>query len=151
MIIRQPRAEDGDALVEMGRRMHGEGAYSFLPYDAEKLRRLMLTIIKEPETYCGLVTEAGGSLVGMFGGYLTDYFFCEERLACDLLLFVEREHRGSSAALRMIRAFSRWAAERGAREVCLGVSTNINAERTGEFYERMGFARVGGLYKQRLS
>ena len=150
MIIRPVKYEDIDEIIEMGARMHEESAYAFLPFDRDKVRHLITTYADNPDTRCGLVAEESNTLVGMFGGYLTNYFFCNEKLACDILLFVDQKYRGSSAAVRLIRAFRDWAAVRGAREVCLGVSTDINTERTGKFYERMGFTCVGGIYKQRL-
>jgi GNAT superfamily N-acetyltransferase len=150
MVIRPVRYEDIDEIIEMGARMHAESAYDFLPFDRDKVRHLITTYAENPESRCVLVAEEKDILVGMFGGYLTNYFFCNETLACDITLFVAQEYRGSSAAVRLIRAFRDWAAARGAREICLGVSTDVNRERTGKFYERMGFARVGGIYKQRL-
>lgn len=150
MLIRRARYEDITGLVEMGARMHAESAYSFLPFDREKVRRMMTAYIDSSETQCGLVAEKEETLVGMLGGYLTDYFFCDEKIACDVILFIDRKYRGSSAAARLIRAFRAWASERGASEICLGVSSNINTERAGMFYERMGLTHVGGVYKQRL-
>jgi GNAT superfamily N-acetyltransferase len=150
MLIRAVESGDVEAVVEMGARMHAESAYSFLPYDRAKVRRMAESYVTDAEAQCGLVAEEAGRVVAMFGGYLTDYFFCDERVACDVVLFVEPQRRGSSAAARLVRAFREWARSRGAREICLGVSTDVDAERTGVFYERMGLGRVGGLYKQRL-
>ncbi|MBM3748747.1 MAG: hypothetical protein FJW34_23480, partial [Acidobacteria bacterium] len=90
MLIRTATAADVEPLVEMGARMHAEGAYSFLPYDAGKVRRLGACFLQNPDTHCLLVAEHGGALVGMLGGYLTNYYFCEEKLACDQFFFVDR-------------------------------------------------------------
>ncbi len=151
MIIRPAREGDADAVIELGKRMHEESAYAFLPYDLKKVRALFNSYIADPEKQCGLVAEEDSKLIGMFGGYLTSYFFCNEKIACDLIFFVDEKHRGSSAAPRLIRAFRQWASVHGASEICLGVSTQINTERTGKFYERMGLQHVGGVYKQRLN
>jgi GNAT superfamily N-acetyltransferase len=151
MVIRPGRHEDIERLIEMGERMHNEGAYSFLPFDHEKVRQLIISYINDSETSCGLVAEEHSIPIGMFAGFVTDYFFCSEKVACDMILYVDQEYRGSSAAVRLIGAFRDWARERGAREVCLGVSTQINAETTGRFYEKMGLSLSGGLYKQRLT
>jgi GNAT superfamily N-acetyltransferase len=151
MIIRAVQEADVLSVVELGARMHAESAYAFLPYDGEKVRRLIATYLHNTETQCGLVAEEGGVVVGMLGGYLADYFFCDERAACDLVLFVDARYRGGAAALRLVRAFREWAAARGARELCLATSTQVRAERTGKFYERLGLAQVGGIFKQRLS
>lgn len=131
--------------------MHLESAYAFLPFEGEKIRQLLDSFMADTETQCGLVAEENNRLVAMFGGYLADYFFCHEKLACDLVLFVDEAYRGGSAAPRLLRAFRDWARQRGAREICLGTSTRINTARTGKFYERMGLSHVGGIYKQRLS
>jgi GNAT superfamily N-acetyltransferase len=110
----------------------------------------MASFVDDSETQCGLVAEEDGRVVGMLGGYLTDYFFCDETVACDMALFVEKDYRLGTAAVRLIQAFRDWARARGAREVCLAVSTAVNIDVTGRFYEKMGFARVGAVYKQRL-
>jgi len=150
MLIRAATAADVEPLVEIGARMHAEGAYRFLPYDAEKLRRLGAHFLEHPDTHCLLVAEHDGVLVGMLGGYLTDYYFCEEKLACDQFFFVDRSWRGSRAAVRLVGAFRDWAAARGARELCLATSLGGNIEKIGRFYEGLGLTCVGGVYKQRL-
>jgi GNAT superfamily N-acetyltransferase len=150
MLIRHPQSRDIDELVEMGARMHAESAYSFLPYDRRKVRRFIQSCIDDPAGFCGLVAEEDHRLVGLFAGSLIEYFFCNDVVASDIVLYVDPEHRQGLAALRLVRAFSEWAAKRGAREVCLSVSTNVKPDQTGAFYERLGFVRVGGVYKQRL-
>ena len=150
MVVRLIRPDDVEAIIEMGARMHAEGAYSFLPYDRDKVRSFIGTFLGDDETRCGLVAEESGLLVGMFAGYLNQYYFCNERAAFDLVLFVDRAHRHGTAAVRMVRAFCAWAAARGAAEVGFGISSNVDQDRTGRFYERLGLTRVGGIYKRRL-
>ena len=150
MVIRLCRHEDIDQIVELGRGMHEESAYSFLPYDPEKVRRLAIDMIEHPETRCGLVAEQDHAVVAMLGGYLTDYFFCDEDIACDMVLFVDRDYRGSPAAAKLIQGFRNWAIARGARELCLSISTNVSTESIGRLYKGLGFTQVGAIYKQRL-
>ena len=150
MIIRQSKPSDVEELVELGARMHEESAYAHLPYDAGKVRRLIASSAEESDTQLVLVAEAEGQVIGMLSGYLTDYFFCDETVACDMALFVEKGHRRGGAAVRLIRGFQDWARRRGAREVYLAVSTGVDIDVTGRFYEKMGFSRVGAVYKQRL-
>jgi hypothetical protein len=40
--------------------------------------------------------------------------------------------------------------EKGAQELCLSVSSNVNQDTTGAFFERLGFVRMGGVFKKRL-
>jgi GNAT superfamily N-acetyltransferase len=150
LLVRPAAHGDVGAIVAMGARMHAESAYSFLPYDAEKVRRCVLEHIAHPETLCAFVAVDGGAPVGMMGGYISEYFFCGEKIASDMVVYVEPGRRGTLAAARLIGAFREWAAARGAREICLGISTGREPARTGRFYERLGLRPVGGVYKQRL-
>jgi hypothetical protein len=50
---------------------------------------VVVSCIEDPETQYGLVAQEGPVLVGMIAGYLTDYFFCDEKIACDILLFID--------------------------------------------------------------
>jgi len=150
MVIRAPVHGDIERLIELGAEMHRESVYAFLPYDREKVRALIVQYVEDRTTRCGLVAEADGALVGMIGGAAIDYYFCDETLVADEVLFVTRDRRGGFAAVRLIRGLQDWAARRGAREVCLSVSTNVHRETTERLYERLGFTLVGGVFKKRL-
>jgi GNAT superfamily N-acetyltransferase len=148
--VRCANEEDVPALVELGFQMHQEGAYAFLPFDREKVRRFILNALERPDSNCVLVAEEEGLVIGMLGGYVSDYFFCDERLACDTAFFVQPGHRSGVAAAKLVRAFRDWAVTQGAREVCLAISSGTRTERVGRFYEHLGLRSVGGVYKQRL-
>ena len=130
--------------------MHAESAYAFLPYDRSKVTSLIAACIDGSDDHFGLVAETDGEVVAMIAGYLCAYFFCDEKLACDIVVFVDSDRRGGIGAARLIRGFRDWAVERGARELCLGISTGVAIETTGALYERLGLTRVGGVFKQRL-
>ena len=131
--------------------MHEESAYAFLPYDRDKVRGLIIDYIEDNDTRCGLVAENNGIIIGMIGGYLIDYYFCNETLVSDEVLFVKSNRRGGMTAMRLIDELRQWARDRGARELCLGISTNVQIETTGKLYERLGFTYVGGIYKINLN
>ena len=150
MITRQPTYKDIDLLIDLGARLHAESAYAFLPYNEEKVRQLIFSYIEDDETQFGLIAETGDVIIGMIGGYLVEYYFCDEKIACDIVLFVDQQYRGGMAAIRLIRGFQKWAKAHGARELCLGITTNVQTELTGKLYQRLGFNRAGSLYKKRL-
>lgn len=151
MIIRSPTYVDIETLLDLGAEMHKESAYAFLPYDRDKVRGLIIEYIEDNDTRCGLIAENDGRVIGMIGGYLIGYCFCNETLVSDEVLFVRSDRRGEITAMRLIRGLQQWARDRGARELCLGISTNVHTETTGKFYERLGFTHVGGIYKKRLN
>ena len=150
MGIRAPTHKDIENILDLGEEMYAESAYAFLPYDRDKVRGLIVDYIEDSVTRCGLVAEVDGVIVGMIGGCLVDYYFCNETLVSDEVLFVRPDRRGGVTAMRLIRGLQEWARGRGARELCLGISTNVGVEATGKLYERLGFTRVGGIYKKIL-
>ena len=150
MKVRHATANDIEAGIELGRRMHEESVFAFLPFDVAKVRRLLRHIAGDPEHYCVYVVEHDKHLIGLLVAQVMEYFFCRELLCDDLLLFVERDQRGSAAALALVRAYLDWSRQMGAREARIAISTGIDIDKTGAFLERLGFARVGGVYKHRL-
>ena len=150
MKLRCATRDDIEEGIELGRRLHGESEFAFLPFEPDKVRRFLDHISASPEHYCVYVVEHERRLVGLLVGQVMEYFFCRERLCDDVLLFVERDQRGSLAALALVRAYLEWSRSIGAREARMAISTGIDVDRTGAFLERQGFRRVGGVYKHRL-
>jgi GNAT superfamily N-acetyltransferase len=148
MSVRQIIERDVGPLVELGRLMHEEGEYRFLPFEESKCVALLKRCMREPESWCALVAENGGELAGMLIGYKSSYMFCSETVACDLALYVRPARRGGFAAAALIRRFLVWAREAGAREACLSTSLNIRNERTSAFIQKLGFRHVGGVFKR---
>lgn len=149
MLVRPAGLDDVDTLVSLGQRMHAEGAYGFLPYDQAKVRRRVTGYVTERVDACLLVAEHAGTLTGMLGGYLEEYFFCDERVASDVFVYVDPPYRGTTAAVKLVDAFCAWAAAHGAREVCLGISSGVRTPQVEKFYEKLGFVRAGSIYKRR--
>jgi GNAT superfamily N-acetyltransferase len=148
--IRPAEVRDIPRIVEMAASLHAATRFAFLPFDPAKFTRVVAACIQHPER-CALVAEHDGALAGMLLGYLGTYPFCEALFAGDIVVFVEPARRGTQAAHGLVGAFRAWAVECGARELCFGVGTEMGAERAGRFYEKLGFAHVGGVYKQRLA
>ena len=151
MSVREIRLEDVPQLVELGHSMHEEGEYRFLPFEENRWVALLERCLKDPKSWCAFVAENGEEISGMLIGYKSKYLFCSETVASDLAVYVRPRRRGNFAAAALIRRFSAWAREVGAREVCISTSLNINNERTAAFIEKLGFRQVGGNFKRRIN
>lgn len=147
MTIRNAVHDDVDALLELGREMHAESWYAYLPFDEAKVRNALCTAISRGFL---AVQEADGRIVGGMAGLITEFWFCRSLIATDLGLFVKSDKRGSTAAVRLVQAFIDWARANGAAEVNLAISTGVRIEETGDLYKALGLTHVGGIYKGRL-
>jgi hypothetical protein len=47
----------------------------------------------------------------------------------------------------MIKQFTEWARARGAVEICLGISTDVQVEQTARFYHLLGLRQFGLLFE----
>jgi GNAT superfamily N-acetyltransferase len=88
------------------------------------------------------VYDNGEEITGIMVGVVAPYLCGPEFYACDLILYVKPESRGTPAALSLVKEFEIWAKEMGAVEVMLGTSTGIDAEKTACLYERLGYSLV---------
>jgi len=141
---------DIPAMVELGAAMHQESAFCDLDYDRDKCFSLGVTYVLNPEVNFGYCAYEGDDLVGMFMGYVSRYYFGNDLLANDILWYVRKDKRGSMIGIRLLNAFRDWAKERGAREVCIGVSTALDLDRTHKLLSRMGLVHVGGTFKEAI-
>ena len=149
--IRAAHEEDIGRLVQLGRAMQEESPrFSRMGYSASKVWSLFINLIANEDAVV-LVAVVDGEIVGMLMGYVTEQFFSHVRSASELVVYVTPECRGGRAAVRMIQAFEMWAFERGAKEIQLGVSTEVDAERTVGFYQRMGYAASGHTLVKRCT
>ena len=140
-MVREATPDDFLACVLMGQRMaHESPRFSHSAFDSERCLKLLHTLTESPD---GLVLVVGEEPIGMMLGLVSEQFFSADRVAQELVVYMLPEHRGGRDVVRMIQTFEQWAATRGAREVVLGVSTEVSTERTAALYRRLGFTDSG--------
>jgi GNAT superfamily N-acetyltransferase len=138
-------------ILQLGIAMQQEGDYAAVPFDiAQAANSILGMVINNPNGFGLLAYTDEGEAVGMIAGSVTPYFFSQGSLASDFVWYVKPEHRGSRTAIKLLQAFRSWAADHGASELYMGITTNISAGRTGDMLQRMGFEHVGGNYRARL-
>jgi GNAT superfamily N-acetyltransferase len=141
--IRRATAEDFPRLVELGHAMHQESPrFSKMPYSEEKIMTLLGGMCYHDNAIV-LVAEREAEIVGMMLGFVAEQFFGPSKTASELVVYVTPEHRGGTVAPRLIYVFEDWAKWHGCAEIVLGVSTEVAADRTAKFYQRMGYAHSG--------
>jgi GNAT superfamily N-acetyltransferase len=135
-------------VLHLGLAMHQEGAYSTVEFDVQRTAYCIVEMVmKNPDGFGVLGYDKDGKAVAMMAGGVSSYFFSPKRKAYDHVWYVVPEHRGSRTAVLLLKRFVEWARSRGAGEIFVGVTTNIEPERTGKLLSRLGFKHVGGNYR----
>lgn len=150
MNVRALEARDLEACIRIGAMMHAESVYRVHPFSEDRLRFLAHQCLTRDDYIC-FVAERNDEIVGLMVGITGVNFFADTTYAADLALYVVPEHRGSTAAVRLIIEFSKWAQDIGCAEMRCGVTTGINDEVGGKLYKRFGFEFGGTLYVKQIS
>lgn len=145
--VRTMTRQDVPAIIGLGFDMHQESCYRDLDYDPEKIGKLCLQIVDDGSKLA-LVATKDGQIVGMLGAYITEHFFGSDKTAGDYVVYVRPEHRGSTAFIRLVRAYVAWAKDRGAKDIFVRQSTGMNINAIGDLYTRIGFEIVGYIFKK---
>lgn len=147
MEIRSLEWADIPAVVDLAREMHGESAFSDFDFDDSKMAAQLTMPLTHPDSQFCQVAVKDGEVVGALFGYITEFVFGPQIIACDYGWYVIPKARGTSAGVRLLKDFQKWAKDHGAVEVCMGVSTNVQKDKTGKLFKKLGYKHVGGLYK----
>jgi GNAT superfamily N-acetyltransferase len=152
MIIRALEPEDVIDCINAGREMHEESVYASIPFSERSLLTLAQQCLDHPDYVC-FVGYEGSELVGMMVGAKSKYWFSDSAsYAADLALYVRKDFRGSTCAIRLLQAFMRWAKSSGCVDIRCGVTTKINPEVAKRLYvDAFGFEDGGSLYTKRIS
>lgn len=135
-------------LLELGKDMHAESVYKDLDYDYTKLMEIGNHLDRKEDGWFGVRIKLGHEIVAFFIGYETPYFFSQDRIAQELLLYVKPQYRGSSYAIRLIKAFEKWAKSIGVKKMLMSTSTKVKEEQTMRLFEKLGYTHAGHLYEK---
>jgi GNAT superfamily N-acetyltransferase len=105
---------------------------------------------KHPDAYLFLLAEHKGIPVGMLIASQGPDLFTRQPAAQCLVLYVEPDRRGGKAAIGLLRAFHRWAAEKSATTATMNVTSGIRMRQTDRFLRKRGYQLVGGNYQVQL-
>ncbi|MCY4319311.1 MAG: GNAT family N-acetyltransferase [Alphaproteobacteria bacterium] len=139
---------DIEARIEMACRAHEE-MDDGLPFDRERVRQFFEWRLMKPDR-CLLQAERGGRVIGGLIGVIAAHPHSPALGASLEGYYVLPEHRGSLAAIKLLHGFRRWARERGAVRLYVGITSGINVWRTDRLLRRLGFLQTGGNYRLSL-
>lgn len=147
MQVRRAHMGDIPWLIEAGEAAQAEAPhYRDYRQDLAQQYKALVGMLQFPEqVFIGVCDDETGFLVGS----MEPTIWFAERVAVQGLLWVAATRRGTPRAWRLIQAFEDWARAQGAARILNGVSSGLDEERTGRFYEKMGYLPMGmGYFKE---
>jgi len=138
MKIFQLAPEKFDEFYPLVESMIEEAEFSLANPDKEQIR-LMTTM----PNFVVFLAEKDGKLIGFIAGMVQRYFFSLRERVTDMGFYVLPDHRGTSAAIRLIGALENWTKEMNVDDLYIGQTTAVNIEKTQRFYAHLGYKTVG--------
>jgi len=153
MTVRAANKDDVEAVVDLGKVMHGESVFAKHDFDRDHLLSYTAHAIANPDSFGLFVNEdSSGEINGVVGGYLAPHYFAPNaKIAYDFLTYIHPSSRGGIAAVRLMKRYEKWAKKAGACEVSFGVSAGINNERAEKFYCGLGYKQSAIIFKKEIS
>lgn len=145
-------SDDIEDICDMAELMHEENASS-LPFERDVVKRKAEFIIENNTDICCIIARNDeGKAVGFLVGNICYYFFNSYVFAQQELVHVRREHRGSSAFLRLIQAYENWLEARGAIQAIIGVVRNTPEEYQpiADTFGKLSYHPAGYYFKKEI-
>jgi len=147
MPIRFAQPADLPQLIALGARMHALTRFRDQPFEPAQLRASFEHLLERGDgRYAFLVAESAGRVAGGLIGVMERQIFTAVATASIMHFDVLPEHRMGGHAVRLLRAFERWARNRKAFEISFGTNSGVEIETLRRFATRMGYAKVGENY-----
>lgn len=141
MIIRKATHADLDALVALGQRFFAFSRFSaFVEFDREHARSSLAALMERGVL---LVAESAGCLAGAIVGLMAPLWFNPTvSVAAELGWWVDERFRGSSAGVKLARAFEQWGRDNGAAVVTMSDLVIEGEAPAGRLFEKLGYQVV---------
>jgi len=141
MFVRLAMPEDVDIVTEMARE-NIEETRPDMQFNEAKCRATYQRYLDTASPTIWVVEHKrmpiAFLLADMYEYEAADGFFTVQRV-----LFCRHAHRGTRAAVLLMKILIAWSQRLGAREIIGGNDNDFNSERTAKFLGHFGFERVG--------
>jgi GNAT superfamily N-acetyltransferase len=146
MSVRKATYGDLDTILGMGEMMHSESDYATLNFEPAVFRRFLENLIPSPEGIAFVYENEANQVVGFMLAMIGSPYFTSDKVANEILLYVDPASRGGRGGYRLIKAYREEAIRLGAKHISLCNSTNIDSNRVSALYTHMGFRHVGHIH-----
>jgi len=151
LVIKELQAGDELPLIKLGFSMWEESElFKRHPLKTNKLEQLATIIHTNDSMACYIAYNKEG-YHGIWIGSIHSLWYSDDLVVSDVVFYVKKECRGSSAALKLLRSAEKWAKSKNALIFNLGLSSGIDTEKTVCFFEKLGYFNQGTLMSKRIS
>jgi len=142
-MIRDALISDVPILVGLVRKLHEE---SYISRFCDDKTESSINSYIEDEDFIILVNASDNVINGFIIACVAKPFYNNCIQAHEIILYVKPEFRRMSIGALLVNEYVSWAKSRSAYEIFIDTRTAIETRKTEQFYENIGFSRIGSYY-----
>ena len=137
-IIRKATIDDLDQIVEMANRFIAFAPHlSLIRHSADDIVNTVKSVLESGIIF---VIDVDGRAVGILAAMMTSVWYSPStKLAAEIMWWVNEEHRGTIASIKLIRTYENWAREQGAQIIAMCDLVIKGHEPVGTTLNRLGY------------
>ena len=148
--LKQASLDDVPAIMAMGEKLYKDSVYQNMKLDLVRARQMLEKfIIEGAEDYMVVLSHDNGKPVGVIAAYVFTPLFSSDKVATEVLLWLEPEYRTTQRGKELMDAYEYWAKLVGAKLVQYGLLSTADP-RLGLFYKRRGAFEAENVYYKEI-
>ena len=145
MEVRTANYIDVTNVIIFAKSQHDKSMFNHIPFNAAAFRKSLRMLIKGGNGDALIAVSREGKIRGLLMAWHEELTWTHRRIATDIHFVAEQ------GGDMLLRAFKKWAQERGCTEVCMGTFRRKDEDRIEKLYNRIGFETVGRTYRMELN
>ena len=138
------------AVCNLVKEMHADSQYSTVPYDSNKVARLVNSVVHGSDSVIFLGLDVAGDVIGFLALEQAQYMFNFDNFVTDLGFYVKPQYRMTTIPYRLLTAGEEWARQHGGALV-LGVTAPQDSSKTINMYSKLGYKPWGAVVRKEFS
>ena len=137
-IIRKATIDDLDQIVEMANRFIAFAPHlSLIKHSADDIVNTVKSVLESGIIF---VIDVDGKAVGVLAAMMTSVWYSPStKLAAEIMWWVNEEHRGTIASIKLLRTYEKWALDNGANLIAMSDLVIEGQEPVGTTLNRLGY------------
>jgi len=145
VIIREATEDDTLDCLVLFKSFHKESKQPF-KFDTARTLETFQTSVNSESAIRFFVAELNGEIVGFVSAIVYQHLFSKDKTADELAWYVDKEHRGGSAALRLLKTYEEWAIGQGVR--CVTMSHIEDLADLSRMYNKLGYKKIEATFQK---
>jgi RimJ/RimL family protein N-acetyltransferase len=134
-------------LNRFARKFFEHSPYAREHFDRDKVEAVIRSLVNADRTSSTvIVCESEGRVIGVIAGTATTILFNNDKVASEIMWWVEPEHRRSRAGMDLLMAFEAWADYAGCEKVQMIALDNDYSRALDTLYRRKNYVRTEQAY-----